>query len=48
MTMASDLLITGAHREVKQLDEKLFFDTYTPTTAEPATKPTTANQGKRR
>ena len=48
MTMASDLLITGAQREVKQLDEKLFFDTYTPTTAEPPVKPTTANQGKRR
>jgi general secretion pathway protein A len=48
MTMASDLLVTGAQREVKQLDEKLFFDTYTPTTAEPPGKPTTANQGKRR
>lgn len=48
MTMASDLLVTGAQREVKQLDEKLFFDTYTPTTAEPPVKSTTANQGKRR
>lgn len=48
MTMASDLLVTGAQREVKQLDEKLFFDTYTPTTAEPPAKSTTANQGKRR
>ena len=48
MTMASDLLVTGAQREVKQLDEKLFFDTYTPTTAEPPGKPTTTNQGKRR
>jgi general secretion pathway protein A len=48
MTMASDLLVTGAQREVKQLDEKLFFDTYTPTTAEPPGKLTTANQGKRR
>ena len=48
MTMANDLLVTGAQREVKQLDEKLFFDTYTPTTAEPPVKPTTANQGKRR
>ena len=47
MTMANDLLVTGAQREVKQLDEKLFFDTYTPTTAEPP-KPVTANQGKRR
>jgi general secretion pathway protein A len=48
MTMANDLLATGAQREVKQLDEKLFFDTYTPTTAEPPAKPATANQGKRR
>jgi type II secretory pathway predicted ATPase ExeA len=48
MTMANDLLVTGAQREVKQLDEKLFFDTYTPITAEPPGKPTTANQGKRR
>lgn len=48
MTMANDLLVTGAQREVKQLDEKLFFDTYTPTTVEPPIKPTTANQGKRR
>ena len=47
MTMASDLLVTGAQREVKQLDEKLFFDTYTPTAAEPPTK-SAANQGKRR
>jgi general secretion pathway protein A len=48
MTMASDLLITGAQREVKQLDEKLFFDTYTPTTAEPPAKPASASQSKRR
>jgi len=47
MTMANDLLATGAQREVKQLDEKLFFDTYTPT-AEPPAKPAPANQGKRR
>lgn len=45
MTMASDLLSTGAEHEVKQLDEKLFFDTYTPATAESAKKPP---QGKRR
>src|SRR5690606_16964823 len=38
MTMASELLATGAEREVKQLDEKLFFDSYTPATAEPAKK----------
>ena len=48
MTMASDLLSTGAEREVKQLDEKLFFDTYTPATAEPAKKLATAPQSKRR
>lgn len=48
MTMASDLLVTGAQREVKQLDEKLFFDTYTPTAAEPPVKPATTNHGKRR
>jgi len=48
MTMASDLLATGAQREVKQLDEKLFFDTYTPTTAEPTTKPALVVSGKRR
>lgn len=48
MTMASELLSTGAEREVKQLDEKLFFDTYTPATAEPAKRPAAAAQGKRR
>jgi type II secretory pathway predicted ATPase ExeA len=48
MTMANDLLVTGAQREVKQLDEKLFFETYTPTTAEPPVRPVPANQGKRR
>ena len=31
MTMANELLVTGAQREVKHLDEKLFFDSYTPT-----------------
>ena len=40
MTMANELLVTGAQREVKHLDEKLFFDTYTPTSdATPRTKP---------
>lgn len=48
MTMANDLLATGTQREVKQLDEKLFFDTYTPVKAEPATSPVTVAQGKRR
>ena len=38
MTTANDLLVTGAQREVKHLDEKLFFDTYTPTSSEPAPK----------
>lgn len=47
MTMAGELLATGAQREVKQLDEKLFFETYTPA-AEPAAKPARAAQGKRR
>jgi general secretion pathway protein A len=47
MTMAGELLATGAQREVKQLDEKLFFETYTPAT-EPAAKPSRAAQGKRR
>lgn len=47
MTMANDLLVTGAQREVKHLDEKLFFDTYTPTTSsEPSVKP--AATSKRR
>lgn len=46
MTMAGELLATGAQREVKQLDEKLFFETYTPQT-DAATKPA-AVQGKRR
>jgi type II secretory pathway predicted ATPase ExeA len=41
MTMANDLLVTGAQREVKHLDEKLFFDSYTPTSdAVSTTKPT--------
>lgn len=49
MTMASELLATGAEREVKQLDEKLFFETYTPATAaEPTKKPAVEPKGKRR
>jgi general secretion pathway protein A len=47
MTMANDLLVTGAQREVKHLDEKLFFDTYTPTTSEPVTKPAVAPSKRR-
>jgi len=46
MTMANDLLVTGAQREVKHLDEKLFFDTYTPTN-EPVAKPATAPSKRR-
>jgi type II secretory pathway predicted ATPase ExeA len=46
MTMAGDLLAAGAQREAKQLDEKLFFETYTPA-AETAAKPAPA-AGKRR
>jgi general secretion pathway protein A len=47
MTMASELLSVGAEREVKQLDEKLFFDLYTPVKAELAVAASAA-QGKRR
>jgi type II secretory pathway predicted ATPase ExeA len=47
MTMANELLVTGAQREVKHLDEKLFFDTYTPMTSEPATKPVSAPSKRR-
>ncbi len=46
MTMANDLLVTGAQREVKHLDEKLFFDTYTPTN-EPVAKPSTSASKRR-
>jgi peptide deformylase len=48
MTMAQDLLATGVEHEVKQLDEKLFFDTYTPVKAQPAASPVKLAQGKRR
>ncbi len=48
MTMAGDLLSNGAEREVKQLDEKLFFDTYTPTTATEAAKKPATSTSKRR
>jgi hypothetical protein len=36
---AGELLAAGAKREVKQLDEKLFFEAYTPTAEPAATKP---------
>jgi len=38
MMMAGELLTTGAEREVKQLDEKLFFDAYTPEASRPSKK----------
>jgi type II secretory pathway predicted ATPase ExeA len=44
MTMANELLVTGAQREVKHLDEKLFFETYTPTTVEAAAKPVASSK----
>ena len=48
MTMANELLVTGAQREVKHLDEKLFFDSYTPTTSsESMTKPVVAPSKRR-
>jgi len=46
MTMANDLLVTGAQREVKHLDEKLFFDSYTPT-SETTTKSAAAPSKRR-
>jgi general secretion pathway protein A len=46
MTMANDLLVTGAQREVKHLDEQLFFESYTPT-SEAATKPVAAPSKRR-
>jgi len=33
MNMAGELLAAGAHREVKQLDEKLYFDVFAPPTS---------------
>jgi type II secretory pathway predicted ATPase ExeA len=30
MNMAAELLAAGAHREVKQLDEKLYFEVFAP------------------
>lgn len=47
MTMANDMLAVGVQREAKQLDEKLFFECFTPTT-ESAAKPSSAAQSKRR
>lgn len=46
MIMADDLLALGAEREVKQLDEKLFFDAYTPEAS--ASKPSASARSKRR
>ncbi|HEY4175847.1 MAG TPA: ATP-binding protein [Kofleriaceae bacterium] len=47
MTMANELLVTGAQREVKHLDEKLFFDSYTPTSSEPAAKSVVVSSKRR-
>jgi general secretion pathway protein A len=47
MTMANELLVLGAQREVKHLDEKLFFESYTPTTSEPVAKPTSVPSKRR-
>jgi type II secretory pathway predicted ATPase ExeA len=44
MTMAGELLATGAQREVKQLDEKLYFEVF----AVPPTEKPKAAQGRRR
>jgi general secretion pathway protein A len=48
MTMANDLLSTGAEREAKILDEKLFFETYTPASDAVNAKAKAAAQGRRR
>lgn len=49
MTMAGELLVAGAEREVKQLDEQLFFETYSPAPAAAPTKqPAGEPKGKRR
>jgi general secretion pathway protein A len=49
MTMANDLLAAGAQREVKQLDEKLFFELCTPTAdAAPSPARPAPAAGKRR
>lgn len=43
MSMANDLLLAGAQREVRQLDEKLFFDLFVPTPSEkPRARPAAA------
>ena len=47
MTMANDLLAAGIQREAKQLDEKLFFETCTPTADTPPA-PAKSAVGKRR
>lgn len=46
MTMAGELLALGAEREVKHLDEKLFFEAFAMTPANEPAK--AAGQSKRR
>jgi type II secretory pathway predicted ATPase ExeA len=50
MTMANELLAIGAEREVKQLDEKLYFDVFAPPTERAAvgTKTKLTQREKRR
>lgn len=45
MSMANELLLAGAHREVTQLDEKLFFEVFAPPERKTGAQPTA---GKRR
>lgn len=45
MSMANDLLLAGAQREARQLDEKLFFEVFAPPTVE---KPRARAAGARR
>jgi type II secretory pathway predicted ATPase ExeA len=47
MILANDLLLAGAQREVRQLDEKLFFDVFAAQAPEPA-KPRPQPQARRR
>jgi type II secretory pathway predicted ATPase ExeA len=47
MTMANDLLLAGAQREVKQLDEKLFFEVFAAPPADKA-RPRPAASGRGR
>lgn len=47
MTMANDLLLAGVQREVKQLDEKLFFEVFAPPPADKARpRPVASGRGR--